>query len=306
MYRFETSFNASTSIGMEIVGNTLLIHHLPHDLCRRQMIIIIKDAMGCEAFRQVVLWNKNLTIDLKGLSSGTYTLNFLFRYGELFWAFFSPHSPGLAKNNGKCWFTSSPFAVSNSMKMNSLPTSRNFLHQQLQPDKRYQINDDAIRRCADMITRAHLFPYTRMLAVHDFVASEIAYDSDALATNRIQRQSSNALTTLQSGKGVCQGYTDLSIALLRSMDIPAMQIVCYALGAGTDGGWERPQNKDANKANHVLTAAFINHRWCFMDITWDSDWEFKGGIKREKTGCGLSHSFFDMTPTMLSFTHRLI
>ena len=236
---------------------------------------------------------------------GSYSLNILFQSGKFFWAFFSYYPPKFVKNHGRCWFISPSFAVYNSMRVNSWSTSRGFLHQQLMSNMRYQLEENSIRRCAEMVARAHLFPYTKMMAVHDFVASEIAYDTNALINNCVQRQDNSALATLRWGKGVCQGYTNLSIALLRVLGIPAMQVACYALGVGTNGGWDQPQNRNTLEANHVLTAAFINHRWCLMDITWDSDLEFKGGIRKEITGCGISHRYFDMTPTMLSLTHKL-
>ena len=159
---------------------------------------------------------------------------------------------------------------------------------------------------ARSIAKGHLFTNTKILAVHDFVARNVAYDTDALKSNRYLFCDCSALATLRLRRSVCQGYTNLSIALLRALGIPAMEVPCYALGQGARGGWELETNRMAVSANHVLTAAFTGRRWSVMDVTWDSDLEFVDGREREKTGCGISHCYFDMTPSMLSLSHKII
>ena len=190
--------------------------------------------------------------------------------------------------------------------MNSWPTNDSFLKKQLASTHQYQSGKRSIIDCARSIVKGHLFPYTKMLAIHDFVAQHVYYDMDALVSGKYKYNDHSASATLHQHRGICQGYTNLSIALLRALGIPAMEVSCYALGQSSDGDWTRSENRAATSANHVLTAAFVDHRWCIMDVTWDSDLEFVQGRRREKTGRGISHCYFDMTPSMLSLTHKII
>lgn len=291
---------------LSVYGIVLTIQHLPENLNLRNFVIIIKDLSGNEVYRQYSTWSNNLTFSLKSLPNGMYSLNIGFLMGDLFWPYFAHHLPIFTKEGNCSWFTSSPFAVYNSLYAHSWSSNPKFLKRQLVSCRQYQSDDKEIVQCAEKITRGHLFPYTKMKAVHDFVASNTAYDMDALKANQYLHDDNSALATLRKGRGVCQGYTNLSIALLRSLGIPAMEATCYALGCGTNGGWEKPQNKHSMEANHVITAAFVNNRWSIMDVTWDSDFEYINDEKRVKTGCGISHRYFDMSMSMLSLTHKLI
>ena len=117
---------------------------------------------------------------------------------------------------------------------------------------------------------------------------------------------SSALGTLSSKKSVCQGYSDLSVALLRAAGIPAMALSCFALGISIEKKWT-PQILGSTETNHCITAAFgeKHKRWMIMDITWDSDNEYVNGTFKSKSGLGKHHKYFDVTIPFLSFTHRL-
>jgi transglutaminase-like putative cysteine protease len=302
----ETSLNPATSMRVSISGNVLTILKLPENYLFKKILIVIKNSRGDDIMKQYVTWSGRNTISLEKLSDGTYSMNIYFLKGNLYWAFFAHHRPMFVKERNNSWFISSPFAIYNSIQTHSWPTNPSFLKRQLASNKQYQSNEREIRRCAHNIAHNHLFPYTKMMAVHDFIALNIAYDKDALKAEQYLHNDNSALSTLRLGRGVCQGYTNLSIALLRSLGIPAMEVPCYALGLGSEGGWENPQNKTQNTANHVFTAVFVNNRWSIMDITWDSDLEYENGELREKTGSGIMHNYFDMTATMLSLTHKII
>lgn len=291
---------------VSISGNVLTILKLPENLLFKKILIEIKNSRGDDIKKQYVTWSGRITISLETLIDGTYTMNIYFLRGTLYWAFFAHNCPTFVKKRYNCRFISSPFTIYNSLQTHSWPTNPSFLKRQLMSCKQYQSNAREIERCAYNIAHCHLFPYTKMTAVHDFIALNIAYDIDALKTAQYLSNDNSALATLRLGRGVCQGYTNLSIALLRSLGIPAMEVPCFALGLGTEGGWENPLNKTSKTANHVLTAAFVNNRWSIMDITWDSDLVYENGELHEKTGFGIMHNYFDITTTMLSLTHKII
>lgn len=155
------------------------------------------------------------------------------------------------------------------------------------------------------ITNGLLSNYQKILAIHDWVATEIYYDFDSLNNGIYVSNDHSALGVLKSRKTVCQGYTNLTIALLLAIGIPAKGINCFSLGISTNGGWELEANLMA-ESNHIIPVAFCSNRWIIMDVTWDSDNEFSNGKFLKKTGVDISRKYFDATLDFISNTHRFI
>lgn len=154
---------------------------------------------------------------------------------------------------------------------------------------------------AHKITKYDSSEYNSLLSVHDWVAKNIYYDYDSLNDGSYKNTPIEkiAITTLRTRKSVCQGFTDLSIALLRSIGIPSIGINCWAIGESDD--------KNAlknNESNHIFTAAYIDRRWILCDITWDSRNRYeKDSFDEDKK---ISHTYFDTTLEFISCSHKLI
>ena len=60
--------------------------------------------------------------------------------------------------------------------------------------------------------------YGKLLAVHDWVAENIFYDYDSLRrlNDRLVALERSTLDVLRTRRGVCQGYSDLAVSLLRA------------------------------------------------------------------------------------------
>lgn len=156
------------------------------------------------------------------------------------------------------------------------------------------------RNLATKITKYDSSEYNKLLSVHDWIAKNIYYDYDSLYDGSYKKTplEKTAIIALRSKKCVCQGYTDLSVALLRSIGIPAMGVFCWAFGEGDDN----PSN--TSESNHIFTAAYCDQRWILCDITWDSRNRYeKESFDEDKK---LSHTYFDSTVKFLSYTHKFI
>ncbi|MDP3179811.1 MAG: transglutaminase-like domain-containing protein, partial [Spirochaetaceae bacterium] len=94
----------------------------------------------------------------------------------------------------------------------------------------------------------------KIKAIHDYVVKTLYYDHASLVVD--QRKKQDALSTLLNGTGVCEGYTSLTAALLRSAGIPAR-----AVSGDTAGG--------AHAWNNIL----VEGSWLFLDSTWDDPYE---------------------------------
>ena len=139
----------------------------------------------------------------------------------------------------------------------------------------------------------------KVLLIHDFVASNLYYDYDALNSKKNTNRTIEQI--VREKKCVCQGYADLTLSLLKSIGIEAENIICFAICDIFKIGWSERVNRISD-LNHIITRAKLEKRWLYMDVTWDSNNRFENGeyIK----GNGISHRYFDVTIPFLSSTHR--
>lgn len=137
----------------------------------------------------------------------------------------------------------------------------------------------------------------KVRAIHDFVASNLYYDYDSLASGDTQRTIQQVVNTK---KCLCQGYADLTLFMLKSIGFEVENILCYAVSDIVESGWSSVVNR-TSELNHIITRVRVDGNWLYMDVTWDSGNKYENGefIKGK-----LSHRYFDVTVAFLSTTHR--
>lgn len=86
-------------------------------------------------------------------------------------------------------------------------------------------------------------------AIHDYVVSALVYDSASFSNSGRSRKM-DAVSVIENGTGVCEGYANLSAALLRAAGIP-VKIVA------------------ARSISHAWNNVYIDGAWKFYDATWD-------------------------------------
>lgn len=153
-------------------------------------------------------------------------------------------------------------------------------------------------RFALMLTRDCKTDRDKVLKIHDFVAGNLYYDYDILNSG-----ASTNLTIEQivrEKKCVCQGFADLTLVLLKSLNFKAENILCYAIPNIFEEGWSNMINRRSD-INHIITRVKVDGKWLYMDVTWDSGNKFIDGVYI--TG-EVSHTYYDMTIAFLSSTHR--
>lgn len=206
-------------------------------------------------------------------------------------------SVAVLSESGEIRIIPSPVYDSSAAAFEAKAVSTDALFFYLQSSENVQSDAEQIRTLAEEITASAASTYDRLIAVHDWVASNIYYDFDA-----VRAQSGwpkDALGTLSSRRSVCEGYANLATALLRACGIPAKTIFGYAL-YGDDSSWTL-SNMYGDRANHAWTEAFVDGRWVLMDTTWDSDNAYRNG--EYKTGEAV-HTYFDSTLEFFSYSHR--
>lgn len=139
--------------------------------------------------------------------------------------------------------------------------------------------------------------WDKVRAIHDFVASNLYYDYDSLASSDTQRTIQQVVSTR---KCVCQGYADLTLFMLKSIGFEVENILCYAITDIIENGWSNVINQ-TSELNHIITRVKVEGNWLYMDVTWDSGNRYENG---EFIKGRISHRYFDVTIAFLSTTHR--
>jgi len=165
----------------------------------------------------------------------------------------------------------------NKAIMAQLPTDEATLQMLTLPSPDVQSDHPEIIEKAQEITAGLTSDMDKARAIHVWVASNIWYDNDLL--RRIERKEpgletrgfpwseehQEALTVLRAGRGVCVGYANLTVALLRAVEIPALV---------------------ALSQTHEWYFAFVDNNWVAGDSTWDSDNWFENGRFSQRRNSG--------------------
>lgn len=122
----------------------------------------------------------------------------------------------------------------------------------LYPSNFIQSDEKAIYDTAvEELTKANAINGTieeKSLVLHNYIVRKLTYDDSSLT--KTQRKRQDAISCLNSGLAVCEGYTSLYNALLRSQGIQAKAIL------GMD-------------STHAWSNVFDGTIWRLVDTTWD-------------------------------------
>ncbi|MEZ7953720.1 MAG: transglutaminase-like domain-containing protein [Bacteroidales bacterium] len=303
----ETSHYDKTCIHISLKNESIIISNLPVSRSFDEIMLWVKDDANNEYGKIAIKRQSKIEFDLSTLNPGMFYFQ-LYRKTKLENQYssylYDQNIPLIIHKNRIIKFKISPVYQNNIEVFNKFRTDKSFLADCLNPSNQNQSDHQQIISLTKKVIHNCNSEYTKIRNIHNWVADNIYYDMDAFNSQNYQSMDTSALGTLLSRRSVCQGYSDLSIAMLRAAGIPAMGLSCYALGISTDKKWNT-QTLEKTESNHRITAAFVNKRWTITDVTWDSDNEYQNGVYRKKTGLGHSYKYFDVTIPFLSFSHRL-
>ncbi len=306
MQVFETSFYVDKII-ISIKQNSFVIHNLPKHLFTKKALIYVSDVLNNNYNQVTINVSSQIEYNVPSLSNGLYFFNVFFESEtkNIYHGYLYNRNIQFVVEDGFIKFNDSKVFAQNKVFYLNLKVGQSYLNSYLKPSSDIQSDHFEIKSLASSIIRGALNSYQKLKAIHDWVARNIYYDMDSLNSGSYKQNDCSSLSVYRTKRSVCQGYSNLSVALLRSIGIPSIGVSCFALGISTKGGWEKQENLTL-AANHIITFAYVDYRWIMMDITWDSDNVYKNGKYQTKTGMGVSHKYFDTTLAFISNTHRLI
>jgi hypothetical protein len=297
----QLTYNQQENLRLVLSGKQLQVQNLPAQARFDSLTLILNTLHDLEAIKLTAGRDKNncVTFSLSALPDGLYYLNlYIYRpaSGD-YMSYIQGHDVQLRLQSGQLTFSPAPMYQPNLRHYSTERLDIEALFYALQPTPKVQSADAGILALAASITRGLTADYDRTRAIHDWVCANLWYDEDEVLNP--QPMDSSALGALQSRLGLCESYTNLTVALLRASGIPAKIVNGYALGiAGED--W--PADVLSRDANHSWTEAFVNGRWITLDTTWDSGNEYWQGRKVKNDGL-LGYKYFDPTLEAFSGTH---
>lgn len=238
------------------------------------------------------------TFNLKNnLREGDYKIGIYFKDNNdsMYWSYY--FDIPFKYEDGEMFFPISPVYQNNYLKymQNSVIDPKYYLDIAI-------INKserDEIRNLAEKITKDANSDYEKVLKINEWVAQNIYYNWDGYLSGDYGR--TDAYGTLDSKRSVCQGYAELTDALLKSVGVPSRLVTGHALGVSASGkDWD---NVDHMKSNHAWNEAFVGDRWITVDTTWNSGNKYENGAFNKDS---MVYRYFDPNLEVFSNTHKII
>ena len=302
-YRIEMNSSERYPKSIYISGKLLGIDKIPVISIYKYIWLILKDSNGKEVYNNIVSNSTgSISFYLDKIAEGKYSVNLYAsseRYGSYKSLIYGNDIEILYKD-GKLSFVPYPYYDHNMAVVNNKRTDEKALAYYRQPSSNIQSDDQEIIDLSNSITAGITNDYDKAVAIHDWVCNNIYYDWDSYSSKNYTGMDTSALGTLHSKRSVCDGYANLTAALLRAAGVPAKKISGFALGVSNDY-W--PENFDPNKdTNHAWNEFWANGRWVILDTTWDSDNAWRNGGIEKNTGLRGYH-YFDINVGLLSADH---
>ena len=148
--------------------------------------------------------------------------------------------------------------------------------------------DKEITELANSITQNISGDYDKAKAINEWVANNIYYDYDTYYSKDYfsPQYDYSALTVLKTKRGICAGYANLTVALLRAADIPAKFIV---------------GDVSSSDEGHAWCEAFVGGKWIIIDTTWNSMNRYENGAYTQNA---CTDTYFDISLKDFSVNHK--
>jgi hypothetical protein len=148
----------------------------------------------------------------------------------------------------------------------------------------------SVQEITDYINGQDFTDEEKARAVFDWIAANIAYDTEAFFSGRYG--ATDAAGTFKSRKSVCQGYSELYLALAQSVGLETVLISGYAKGYGYKPGAK------ISGSNHAWNAVKIGDRWMLVDSTWGA-----GHVNGSRFEKSFNPFWFDTPPELFVIHH---
>lgn len=199
-------------------------------------------------------------------------------------------------NKDKLYFVESPVYKYNVESFRELKDTDEYLKKCLEPEKDMESDNEDIIRISNEICEGARTDYEKVDKIYSFIVEEMYYDYDQVYDYKFPYED-DALSLIRRKIAVCEGFSNVFVALCRAQGIPA----CETFGSGysSDELWALNMSR-VTSANHAWVAVFVGGQWQIMDPTWDNMNEYLDG---EATKYDSTRDYVFIPMESFSFTH---
>ena len=193
----------------------------------------------------------------------------------------------ISKENGKYYFAESK--LENTLKhinfVSLLSNPLCYINENI---------DNDVVELANKIVGQETDKYRKLEKLYLWIAENIVYDFD-YSEGRNETTYFDSKSIITHKKTVCDGYSTLLQDFLNSQGIPCVEVHGESLS---------PSNL-SEYVGHSWNIAFINNRWIFLDVTWDSAYGCRKGEIFRQSAEGYIHMWFDRDVLEFENGHKL-
>ena len=143
----------------------------------------------------------------------------------------------------------------------------------LEPQNDVECDDPEVVEYSRRICEGASDDWEKVYRIYDYIAHGMAYDNVESEDNSRTYQDS-ALDVLRDGKGLCEGFANVFVALCRTQGIPAA--VEFGMGYGSYGEMTTKNLQEGELADHAWAVVFLGGKWLFVDPTYDMSKAYYG------------------------------
>lgn len=199
--------------------------------------------------------------------------------------------------DGNLYFVKSPVYDYNVEMFSVLKTTDTFINTCLMPTKDMESDNEDVKAFAEKLCVGAVTDYEKVDRIYSFVTDTMIYDTDQ-ADDPYKPYEDDVLSLIRRKIGVCEGFSNVFVALCRAMNIPATE--AYGSAYDCDEVWALDMEKDVIDSNHAWVEVFIDGEWLIMDPTWDNMNEY---INKEAVLLPSTRDFAFIPLESFSFTH---
>ena len=162
-----------------------------------------------------------------------------------------------------------------------------------------EIDNPDVRRFALDLCKDLKTDRAKVMRIYEFIVEEMYYDNDVLVDDNAGLED-DVLTLIRRKVGVCEGFSNVFVALCRVNGIPATEI--YGSAYNYDEIWDI-NFEDLDYGNHAWVTFFVDGNWYMADPTWDNFNKYEEGEYYDDVS---SRDFLFVPLEVLSYTHVIL
>ena len=207
-------------------------------------------------------------------------------------------------DDGKLSFVKSPVYDVNVERCSEMWTDDVSLQECLQPQHDIECDDPFVISESNRITNGCTDDWSKVNAIYSYILSEFAYD-EIQTEDRYYVYQDDSPSLLRRKIAICEGMANVFTALCRAQQIPA--VVQFGVTERFETFANLSARRDEEWPNHAWAAVCIDHKWYFMDPTFDCNNRYTGNSystgQIEKSACTYDNAFLSLEA--ISMMHKI-